>query len=543
MYLTKRPFVVMSILLLATVFLLTACAPATPTISPARLTEIAQPSATPTAKVQVIENTPTLTPTPPPSVLVDMVPMVSPLCEASFEQNEDNLPKYLYGRKISGHDLMAVAKDVVFPEQGWKEIIISPELMAAAPQDVKYLVCVRTVPFVVGTIFTSINGVDSSSDLLMTNWAVHLVNPQDGAVLLSTIIITDAPTPLATYQISYSRDGRYYGARPSVDVLDSWLLDMIREGVMMVKLEESGYMGGLNYSSALWPDSETFAQFMQDGLTLWELETGKVINQIDLGFIQDGSTQIQMIPNRKSLVTYATGVYDPIVVNIWNVENGELEFSLIEGGEKIRSIAVSPNGQSLATGDKQGNLRLWSLVDGQLIEKWTLQAIIAMAFSPDGKTMAISLDESVMLLDIASGSTRPLDVYSNAWGVLSTHFAFSADGNTLAVWYPDQVSIWDLSSGQKRADIFPESVVEKIVMVALSPDGSFLATGMDRDKNILILWDPENGSILRSLLKHPFSYFEGEIPQFLTFSPDGKDLILGTIEDSVSFLLRTWELP
>lgn len=544
MYLNKCQFVIMSSLLLAAVHLLTACAPATPTISPARLTEIAQPSATPTVKIQVIDNSPTQTPTASPSVLVDMVPKVSPLCEASFEQNEDNLPKFLYGRKISGHDLMAIVNDVVFPEQGWKEIIISPELMATTPQDVKYLVCVRTVPFKVGTLFTSINGVDSSSDVLMTNWAVHLVNPQDGTILLSTVIMTDAPTPYTIDQISYSRDDRLYSALPSVALLNAWLLDMIRESVMIVKLEESGYGGDCDNSCAIWPDSETFARFMQDGLTLWEMETGRVIDQIDLDFIQDGASEIKMIPSHKSLVTYATGWYDPIVVNIWNVENGEREFSLIEGSEKIRSIAVSSDGQKLATGDEQGNLRLWSLVDGLLLNKWTLQAIYAMAFSPDGETLAISSYESVILLDIGSGSTHPLDMYFNSTGEGGFHFVFSADGSTLAVWDSDQVSIWDLSSNQKRTDIdFPEGGYEQIVMVALSPDGSLLATGTNRDVNILILWDSDDGSILRTLLKHPIYDFEGEIPQYLTFSPDGKDLILGTIDDSVGFLLRTWEVP
>jgi WD40 repeat protein len=167
-----------------------------------------------------------------------------------------------------------------------------------------------------------------------------------------------------------------------------------------------------------------------------------------------------------------------------------------------------------------------------------------MAFSPDGETLAISSYESVMLLDIASGSTRPLDMYFNGTGDGGFHFSFSADGSTLAVWDPDQVSIWDLSSGQKRADIdFPEGGLEQIIMVALSPDGSFLATGTDRGDNILILWDPENGSILRTLLKHPIYDSEGEIPNFLAFSPDGKGLILGTENQDIGYLLRTWELP
>lgn len=58
----------------------------------------------------------------------------------------------------------------------------------------------------------------------------------------------------------------------------------------------------------------------------------------------------------------------------------------------VRGLAVAPGGTYLATGDEQGWLRLWDTETGILLaERRTSQVIEAVAFSPDGMWLAVSL--------------------------------------------------------------------------------------------------------------------------------------------------------
>jgi WD40 repeat protein len=76
---------------------------------------------------------------------------------------------------------------------------------------------------------------------------------------------------------------------------------------------------------------------------------------------------------------------------LWDPATGE-QRALLRGHPKpIRSLAISPDGRLLATGDEGGAVRIWELPGGAL--RATLQAqplnawISVLAFSPDGKTL------------------------------------------------------------------------------------------------------------------------------------------------------------
>ena len=63
----------------------------------------------------------------------------------------------------------------------------------------------------------------------------------------------------------------------------------------------------------------------------------------------------------------------------------------------VRALAVSPDGDLLATGDEKGWLRLWDLASGEKRhEERTGQVIQALAFSEDGKDLAVALKDSTI---------------------------------------------------------------------------------------------------------------------------------------------------
>jgi WD40 repeat protein len=101
--------------------------------------------------------------------------------------------------------------------------------------------------------------------------------------------------------------------------------------------------------------------------------------------------------------------------------------------------------------------------------------------------------------------------------------AFSPDGRTLALGSDHgTIHLCDVSSGAERAVIRAHADVVR--SIAFSPDGSRLvSSGQDRGIN---LWDATEGSLIRSL------GFAGQNPvQIVAFAPDGRSIAVGEVTD------------
>jgi WD40 repeat protein len=114
----------------------------------------------------------------------------------------------------------------------------------------------------------------------------------------------------------------------------------------------------------------------------------------------------------------------------------------------VYSVAFSPNGNTLASGSKDGTVRLWDVSQRKLIgEPLTghSRSIDSLAFSPHRKIIASgSSDHTVRLWDVNTKKTigEPLTCHSSY--VYSV--AFSPDGNTLASGSSDHtVRLWDVN--------------------------------------------------------------------------------------------------
>ena len=104
------------------------------------------------------------------------------------------------------------------------------------------------------------------------------------------------------------------------------------------------------------------------------------------------------------------------------------------------SLAFSPDGHTLASGDYGGTIRLWDVADpaylrplGQPLTGGGAK-VNSVAFSPDGGTLASgSLDGTIRLWDVADpADPRPLGQPLTGSTVAVDSVAFSPDGHTLA---------------------------------------------------------------------------------------------------------------
>ncbi|PSB30520.1 NB-ARC domain-containing protein [Stenomitos frigidus] len=190
----------------------------------------------------------------------------------------------------------------------------------------------------------------------------------------------------------------------------------------------------------------------------------------------------------------------------------------------IGSVAFSPDGTLLATGDASGEIRLWQVADGRqlLTCKGHSGWVRSVAFSPDGITLAsASSDQTIRLWDVASGDCLKELREHSGWVRSVT---FSPDGTTLASGSGDNtIKLWHTHTGACLQTL--QGHQHWVWSVTFSPDGRQLASGSE-DKTIK-LWDTSTGTCLQTLEGHTLWV------RSVAFSPDGATLASGGGDNTV----------
>ena len=123
---------------------------------------------------------------------------------------------------------------------------------------------------------------------------------------------------------------------------------------------------------------------------------------------------------------------EPGEVKLWDIPTGK-ERAVLKGHKQgVMALALSTDGNTIATGSHDHTVRLWDYAGKQLRDFPCKQIVWAVAFSPNGKTLAAGSDsQEVKIWDTASGKVvRTLSLKEG--GNVAT-LAFSPDNKKLAV--------------------------------------------------------------------------------------------------------------
>ncbi|MEP0752771.1 AAA family ATPase [Trichocoleus sp. Lan] len=302
---------------------------------------------------------------------------------------------------------------------------------------------------------------------------------------------------------------------------------------------QPGYAGG-NILNLLVQLQKDLTGYDFSHLTLWQADLREVnLHQVNLADADLSKTvfteplsfalAVAFSPDGQLLATGDTNRE----VRVWRVADGKNLLTCQGHTNWVWSVAFSPQGNILASGSDDKTIKLWDLKTGQCLQ--TLQEhahqVWSVAFSPDGQTLASgSEDRTVKLWDVQSGQCcQTLQGHEN-W-VRSV--AFSPDGKTLATGSDDRtIKLWDLKTSQCYQTL--QGHAERVWSVAFSPDSQTLASSSS-DRTIK-LWNFKTGECRRTLKGH------GNWVRSLSFSPDGQTVASGSEDRSVKlWRVRTGE--
>jgi WD40 repeat protein len=359
-------------------------------------------------------------------------------------------------------------------------------------------------------------GFESSSRIL------HLAYNPSGTILAVDGILWDtvqnAPfgTPIsASGVVEFSQDGKTLLTAGNSEIIRLW--DVDTQKLIGDPLERWGNTRVL-IDAALHPNGNIVASSYQWGLTLiWDKTVSTRLGQVLVEFSDDqespkyfseafinantlvarggygalafidivsgdilSTTNGYPDPNLRDVVynddysVAATHVYTNKVstLTIWDVLNNEPIGQPIILTDIPSSLALNPDGTLLAIGSGEGVLRFWDVASktftGEPIADVD-RAIIALAFSPDGQTLASS---GFWEVHLRNSQTRQL--LFPPIQASGEQLIFHPQNNTFMVLnyggFP--VHIWDATTGEYRG-LIPQT--HEISGLAFSPDGHYRA--------------------------------------------------------------------
>ncbi len=222
----------------------------------------------------------------------------------------------------------------------------------------------------------------------------------------------------------------------------------------------------------------------------------------------------------------------------WDVESSEIIRQPIKGNvlDDIYNIAFSPDGKILALGGLD-TIILWNIDTGKSIGqpiKGTENYQMTFAFSPNSKTLVIGSlgSKDITFRQIATGSLQGPPLVEP--GGFVSGLAFSPDGKTL-ISAGKSINFWNMHTGQPDGQSLTGHG-DGIGSLDLSPDGKTLASGSCGESGFgiclqgeIILWDVDS----RKQVGNPI-IVNGTSVDKVVFSPDGSSLALATISGGIS---------
>jgi WD40 repeat protein/tRNA A-37 threonylcarbamoyl transferase component Bud32 len=284
----------------------------------------------------------------------------------------------------------------------------------------------------------------------------------------------------AACSAAFSPDGRTVVVGDAAGTVQFW------EAISGKKLQALAAGSAAVRCLTFSPDETVLAAGCDDGVVrTWQTDTGEPLGRFAgaggifrrIAFSPDG---------RKVATSYAASG----LVDLWQAASGE-RLSQVRGmRNEIEYLLWSADGSTIAAGDGVG--RLFDAASGSIIQELPSHGG-AMAWSPDGGTLAVAVGGDVRLF--AGGAGKPVrNLFSSREPV--SPLAWSPDGTTLAGGNKDNlVYLWSIGEPERRPIVCQGHKAAPLTLLWLD-DGATLVTG---SRSEICVWDAASGKLARSI--------------------------------------------
>jgi len=232
---------------------------------------------------------------------------------------------------------------------------------------------------------------------------------------------------------------------------------------------------------------------------------------------------VRTLALRDTLLAAGTGGGN---VSIWDIRNGGAPREITAGNAAVMSLAFQPSGQLLAAGNLDGTVTLWNsahpAAPARLRAADGKTGVRAVAFSPDGKTLAASQPTGALLWNVAQPDAQPRSVCNGANDIRS--LAFKPDGTALLCGRADGRIVG--SPLRQGREVTFSGHTASVNSLSFNPHGDVFASG-SADGTIR-LWHIDKPEALPDVIARQ----EGWI-WAVDFNADGSGVISGGKEPAI----------
>jgi len=341
-------------------------------------------------------------------------------------------------------------------------------------------------------------------------------------------------------QHAYLFNTQYQGAPPATAEIYNGLREVLSASYFDT-------LGGPFTSSVNWmnclavsADGRFLAGGSDGGMVVqWRLDNGRIVDQKILENHRAAVRGVAFHPKRNWLASVSDDTMSS-ALKLWKIDDDEKPLLTSKDyNARVLSLAFSPEGKTLATGDASGRITLWQVHDNDMAALEPARSISTAAMV---RAVAFSRDSRFLVSGHSDGKIRLWDVRSShdePFATLIEHsrpikaLAFSSNGEKLASGGEDKrICLWDWSGETPTLDIVLVDHKGDVNTLAFSPNSSDSLLASGGSEGYVYLWH------LNHLKDGPYIELEHERTWVLStvFSADGKRLLSATQDQKI----RSW---